>query len=160
MPQFIDLIDGETLVRHTHSITLWREKWELLTLPAPLHWTVLPFTTESAAGVSTACGVYAFIIQPQTPLNLGTAYLMYVGKSDRPLRSRFREYLRERNSDSIRPKLLRILPLYGPHLFFAFAPAPEGTTPRELEQAILSAFIPPGNDQIDAQVNRIRKAFL
>jgi len=159
MSQLIDLINGETLVRHTHSITLWREKWEELILPAGLVWSLVPFAAESASDVSNLPGVYAFLIRPQTSLSLDTSYLMYIGKTDRPLLQRFRDYLRERDSDSIRPKLLRILPLYGPHLFFAFAPSPEGTSPREIEQALLSAFIPPGNDQIDAQVHRIRKAF-
>lgn len=159
MSQIVDLIDGETLVRHTHSITLWREKWDELELPAVLDWTVVPFEVASASGISNLPGVYAFVIRPQTQLSLATSYLMYVGMSNRPLRQRFREYIRERESESVRPKLLRILPRYGPHLFFAFSPVPAGTTPREVEQALLSAFIPPGNDQIDAQVNRIRKAF-
>jgi hypothetical protein len=84
---------------------------------------------------------------------------MYVGMTNRPLRQRFSEYLQERDSDHIRPKLLRILPLYGEHLFFAFAAAPSGHTPEAIEAQLLAAFIPPGNDQINAHVNRIRKAF-
>jgi hypothetical protein len=159
MPQFNDLIDGEYLVRHTHTITLWPERWGGLNLPLGLTWTVVPFTTESVAAVSAEPGVYAFIIRPQTPLTLDTSYLMYIGMTDRPLVQRYRDYLRERDSDQIRPKLLRILPLYGPHLFFAFAPTPDGSTPEAVEQSLLSAFIPPGNDRIDAHVNRIRKAF-
>ena len=158
MPQLFDLIEGEELVRHRHQIVLWRDKLEQLTLPPGLVWTVLPFVSASASAIATQPGVYAFVIRPQTPLTLSTSYLMYIGKSE-ALRRRFGEYLRERNSDNIRPKLLRILPLYGPHLFFAFAPVPPGVTSLQVEQALLSAFIPPGNDQIDAQVNRLRKAF-
>lgn len=159
MPQLNDMIDGLTMVAHTHEHILWPQKWAQLVLPAGLTWTVVPFRATSAPAIATVPGVYAFIIRPQTPLTLSTSYLMYIGKTDRALRARFREYLREQTSDAIRPKLLRILPLYGDHLFFAFSPTPTGATPQVVEQALLTAFIPPGNDRIDAQVNRIGKAF-
>jgi hypothetical protein len=159
MAQFNDLIEGEYFARHSHTVVLWPQRWGELVLPLGLQWTVVPFDAASTNGVSDQPGVYAFVIQPQTAFTLPTSYLMYIGKSDRPLRQRYRDYLRERDADDIRPKLLRILPLYGGHLFFAFAPAPDGVSPAEIEQALLSAFIPPGNDRIDAQVHRIRKAF-
>ena len=159
MPQVNDLIDGAQLTTHTHEFTLWPRQWTPLQLPPGLQWTVVPFSALSTDAIADVPGVYAFVIRPQTPLTFETSYLMYVGKTDRPLAVRFREYLRERDSGEIRPKLLRILPLYDRHLFFAFTPVPAGSTPAGVEAALLSAFIPPGNDQIDAHVNRIRKAF-
>ena len=159
MPQLNDLISGAMLTTHRHEVVLWPERWAALQLPANLTWTVLPFSPQSAPTISDSAGVYAFLVRPQCALTLETSYLMYVGKTDRQLRQRFREYLRERDSGQIRPKLLRILPLYGQHLFFAFAPIPMGYTTTAIESALLTAFIPPGNDQIDAHVNRIRKAF-
>jgi hypothetical protein len=159
MPQLNDLIDGALLSTHKHEFILWPQQWLPLQLPPVLNWTVVPFSAQSASAIPNVPGVYAFVIQPQTPLTLVTSYLMYVGKTDRPLVQRFREYIRERDSEQVRPKLLRILTLYDGHLFFAFAPVPAGFTPAEVERVLLAAFIPPGNDQINAQVNRIRKAF-
>jgi hypothetical protein len=50
---------------------------------------------------------------------------MYIGETERTLRVRFRDYLNEAESDSIRPKLLRILPLYRDYLHFACTPLPK-----------------------------------
>jgi hypothetical protein len=85
---------------------------------------------------------------------------MYIGKTDRNFRDRFREYLRERDSGQIRPKLLKILPQYPGHLFFAYAEVPVGHSPKDVETALLHAFVPPGNDQLDAEFTRADKAFL
>jgi hypothetical protein len=159
MCQVNDVISGVLLTLHKHEVILWPERWTALQLPTNLTWTTVPFLAQSTSVIADVAGVYAFVIQPQTPLTLITSYLMYVGKTDRSLRQRFREYLRERDQGNIRPKLLRILPLYGEHLFFAFAPVSTGHTPTNIEAALLGAFIPPGNDQINVQVNRIRKAF-
>jgi hypothetical protein len=159
MPQINDMIDGAMLGVHRHEVILWPEMWTPLQMLPTLTWTVVPFSPLSKASIVRAPGVYAFIIRPQTPLLLVTSYLMYVGMTDRPLRQRFSEYLKERDSGQIRPKLLRILPLYGEHLFFAFASVPAGHTPASVEAQLLAAFIPPGNDQINAHVNRVRKAF-
>jgi hypothetical protein len=159
MPQTNDLIDGAMMTMHKHEVILWPDLWSSLQLPPHLTWKIVPFSAQSSGSIVREAGVYAFVVRPQTPLALTTSYLMYVGMTDRPLRQRFREYLRERDSGRIRPKLLRILPLYGEHLFFAFAPVPSGFTPEGIEAQLLAAFIPPGNDQINAHVNRIRKAF-
>jgi len=159
MSQENDLIAGALLTYHKHEVVLWPDRWGALRLPTDLIWTTVPFSAESTSAIANAPGVYAFVIQPKTSLTLLTSYLMYVGKTDRTLSQRFREYLRERDLGNIRPKLLRILPLYGEHLFFAFAPVPTGYSPADIETALLEAFIPPGNDQINVHVNRIRKAF-
>jgi hypothetical protein len=85
---------------------------------------------------------------------------MYIGKTDRTLWERFGEYMRERDSNAIRPKLLRLLPLYENDLFFMFAPISTGPTiVGATEQVLISAFLPPCNDRLDAEVNRVRKAF-
>jgi hypothetical protein len=159
MPQLNDMIDGAAMTIHKHEVILWPHLWLSLQLLPALTWTVVPFSPQSSQSIFQEPGVYAFLVRPQTQFLLETSYLMYVGMTDRPLRRRFREYIRERDSGRIRPKLLRILPLYGEHLFFAFARVPTGHTPGGIEAQLLSAFVPPGNDQINAHVNRIRKAF-
>jgi hypothetical protein len=125
----------------------------------PLAWVTLPFKDSSRPSVPDAPGVYAFLVVPNIAGNLNVSYLMYIGKTDRPLRRRFVEYLREAQSNKIRPKLLRVLPLYSDHLVFACATTPTGTSPKDVEAALLTAFSPPGNDQIPGTVGRARKAF-
>jgi hypothetical protein len=84
---------------------------------------------------------------------------MYIGETGRTLRERFAEYLVEARSDKIRPKLLRILPLYPDHLVFACAPLPANIAPKDVESALIEALLPPGNDDVPATVRRPRKAF-
>jgi hypothetical protein len=120
---------------------------------------MVPFADSSETLLPPALGVYAFLVRPQLA-SLDLTYLMYVGKTDRTFRERFREYLRERDSGEIRPKLLKILPQYPAHLFFAYAEVPAGYSAGDVEKALLRAFVPPGNDQLDAQFMRADKAFL
>jgi hypothetical protein len=146
--------------RHSHEMVMVPRLWAAAStaLIPPLSWSVFPFQEGSRAQIPAQQGVYAFLITPNIAGDLNVSYLMYVGETDRPLRDRFGDYLREARSDRIRPKLLRILPLYPDHLFFACAPLPTGTVPKDVESVLLEAFMPPGNDQIPATVRRARRA--
>ena len=159
MSQENDLITLTAITRFGHRFVLWPDRWNALQLGYPLDWKIVPFSEASASQLPEEFGVYAFLIQPQIA-NLSLTYLMYVGKTDRTFRDRFREYLRERDSGQIRPKLLKILPQYPNHLFFAYAVVPTGYSPAAVETALLHAFVPPGNDQLDAEFSRADKAFL
>ncbi len=133
--------------------------WSSLSLAQTLSWSLFPFNDSSRSSIPDQQGVYAFLILPVIAGNLNVSYLMYIGETERTLRDRFGEYLLEARSDKIRPKLLRILPLYPDHLVFACAPLPLGIVPRDLESALIEAFLPPGNDDVPATVRRPRKAF-
>jgi hypothetical protein len=143
----------------THEFILWPERWINLNLPIQLDWTLVPFEPGSRQSIAQLPGVYAFLIRPQTISALQLSYLMYVGMTDRTLRERFGEYLTESQSDRIRPKLLRVLPLFPGHLFFAFAPVPAEHSAEEIETSLIDAFVPPCNDDIDATLKRVKKAF-
>ena len=159
MSQHNDLIALDAIARYGHRCVLWPDRWSGLQLTCSLQWQIVPFTEASAASLPDTLGVYAFLIRPKLA-SLDLAYLMYIGKTDRTFRERFKEYLRERDSDQIRPKLLKILPQYPDHLYFAYAAVPPGHSSRDVEIALLHAFVPPGNDQLDAEFTRADKAFL
>lgn len=159
MSQYNDLINLDAINRYGHRFVLWPHRWANLQLACNLDWKVVPFSEASEALLPLALGVYAFLIRPQLA-SLDLTYLMYVGKTDRTFRERFREYLRERDSGQIRPKLLKILPQYPDHLFFAYAEVPAGHSAKDVETVLLRAFVPPGNDQLDAEFMRADKAFL
>lgn len=158
MTQFADLEASGEMMMHSHKMIMVPRLWSALSIPS-LSWTAYPFRDASQSQVPAQPGVYAFLIAPNAAGNLNVSYLMYIGETDRTLRERFKEYLRESRGDRIRPKLLRILPLYPDHLFFACAPLPSDVSPRDVEAALLEAFLPPGNDQVPASVRRARKAF-
>src|SRR5215471_10846852 len=108
---------GAVMTIYTHSFVLWPDRWQGSSLAVELTWNTVPFDPTATEQVAQLPGVYAFLIRPQNTCNLAFSYLMYVGMTERTLRERFGEYLHEKDSDKIRPKLLRVLPLYPGHLF-------------------------------------------
>ncbi len=68
--------------------------------------------------------MYAFLVQPGIGSGLNVSYLMYIGKTDRPLRKRFREYLGEVKSPKGRHKVRLALELWKKYLWFSCAVAP------------------------------------
>lgn len=159
MSQYTDLLASDEMMRHSHEMVMVPRLWSSCSLPVYLSWSVYPFSENSRNQIPEQQGVYAFLILPGIAGDLNVAYLMYIGETDRTLRVRFGEYLLEARSDKIRPKLLRILPLYPDHLVFACAPVPVGVVPKDIETKLIEAFLPPGNDDIPATVRRPRRAF-
>jgi len=159
--QYTDLAAFGELRLYSHEMIMMPRLWSALAAGSTLtlSWAVFPFKNTSRSQIPDEPGVYAFLVAPGTAGDLNVSYLMYIGETDRTLRERFAEYLREAQSDRIRPKLLRILPLYPDHLLFACAPLPPSVVPRDIESALLEAFLPPGNDQVPASLRRPRKAF-
>jgi len=157
--RYVDILDVGTMMLHTHQMVMWPKLWKQLRLSVALEWSHYPFSAASAQSIPDQPGVYAFLIKPSEAGSLGAAYLMYIGETERGLRTRFKEYLLESASERIRPKLLRILPLYTGYLEFACAPVPSLVTPRDVETTLIGAFLPPGNDKIESSIGRTRKAF-
>ena len=161
LSQYNDVAVGTEMVLHHHTMIMvpaWWSAFSAGTTPA-LTWSVFPFKDASRTKIPNVPGVYAFLVVPNIAGNLSVSYLMYIGKTDRPLRQRFGEYMLEAKSDRIRPNLLRILPRYPDHLVFACAETPAGIAPKNVETALLRAFVPPCNDQLPATILRAKKAF-
>lgn len=159
MSQYTDLLAVDEMTRHSHEMIMVPRRWSSLSLQQTLSWSVFPFNDGSRSLIPDQQGVYAFLILPGVAGDLNVSYLMYLGETGRTLRERFGEYLVEARSDKIRPKLLRILPLYPDHLVFACAPLPANIVPKDVESALIEALLPPGNDDVPATVRRPRKAF-
>jgi hypothetical protein len=157
--QYTDLLAVDEMMRHSHEMIMLPRLWSSLSLQQTLSWSTFQFNDSSRSLIPDQQGVYAFLILPKIGGDLNVSYLMYIGETSRTLRERFGEYLLEARSDKIRPKLLRILPLYPDHLAFACAPLPTDIVPKDVESALISAFLPPGNDDVPATVRRPRKAF-
>jgi hypothetical protein len=155
-----DLAAFEEFSRHRHTMTMMPRLWSAFLLPSPhgLSWSVFPFADSSSPHIPDLQGVYAFLIVPGVA-DLSVSYLMYVGETTRTLRQRFAEYLVEAASDRIRPKLIRVLAQYPDHLLFACAALPAGVVPKDIEDRLIEAFLPPCNDQVPASVRRVMRMF-
>lgn len=154
---FVDLVAKAKL--HTHEFTLWPDRWRVCNLKASLSWNTYTFSEESISSIPEKPGVYAFLIQPKIANNLNTSYLIYIGKTERRLKDRFQEYLREVSNPIGRPKIIHWLSLYAGYLYFSCTPVEPPNTLESTEDELLKAFIPPANDMLPAEVRRVFQAF-
>ncbi|MBN2258339.1 MAG: hypothetical protein JW704_11030 [Anaerolineaceae bacterium] len=157
-PSLVDLISDAKA--HEVRLILWPCRWQLCHVNINLDWQVFDFNNSTINSIPTDPGVYAFVIQPRLANNLDASYLMYIGNTDRPLRKRYQEYLRETLDPSGRPRVIDTLIRYSGYIYFTCAPiVNQPITPAEVEEELLKAFLPPTNADLPAEVRRVRLAF-
>jgi len=155
---FVDIVSDAK--SHIVQLILWPCRWQQCHINLHLNWQVFEFNPQTINAIPTEPGVYAFLIQPRLASNLDASYLMYIGKTDRPLRDRYQEYLQEIMKSTGRPKIAFTLSQYYGFIYFSCAPVVnQPITPANVEDELLKAFMPPMNDQLPAEVRRIVNAF-
>jgi hypothetical protein len=121
----------------------WTVLSSLLADPS-LSWSHAPFTAGVAAGIPERPGIYALCARPVATLGEGAPQLrtlLYVGKAERSIRSRFLYHL----SHSAKPKVKAARQVYGSALEFHWTVVgPERCL--ELEPCFYDAFGPPCNE--------------
>lgn len=154
----IDIINqvGEMKI-HRYEFVLWQRKWQEHRGIYPLSWRVYPLAKSQRAAIPQEPGIYTLLVQPGIANHPACSYLMYVGQT-KSLRRRFGDYLNERRRETGRPKILLLLNLYPEHTWFCFSPVPMDKLDA-VESALITAYIPPANDQLPAEVSAIRRAF-
>ena len=153
----MDLLAQRAL--HEWKFVLWPQQWAKYTVAETLPWTTARFQLADAKNVPDVPGVYAFLLQPDIPVGMPASYVMYVGRTGRSLRTRFKEYLAEADAPAGRPHIQRLLKPYSGFLYFAAAPVQTPLTPDEVEEALLRSLLPPVNKAFPAEVSRIERAF-
>lgn len=154
---FFDL--ASDVNRHKHSFTLWPYRWPKYKSLATLAWKEYVFDVSQAHTVPENPGVYTFFIKPKVD-TLDVSYLIYIGKTDRPLRERFVEYCRGLNKPEVRPKIYSWLKMYQGFVVFRCAEVTaSAVTPKHIEDQLLMAFIPPCNESFPAEVSKLVRAF-
>jgi hypothetical protein len=144
---------------HRHSLLLWPRLWRGWKPPIQLVWAGNPFSPSAKSAIPNTPGVYAFVVQPGIPPGMPNSVLMYIGMSDRPLRERFQEYLREMNDPTGRPAISTMLHMYDGYLHFYCASVIDPIKPKTVEDHLLETLVPPMNKQYPAKVSRIVGAF-
>jgi hypothetical protein len=145
---------------HLHTILLWPKLWKEWKPPVTLKWEGKPFLPESKGSIPNKPGVYAFVVKPGVPLGVPISVLMYIGMSNRPLRERFQEYLREMNNPTGRPAIHTILRMYDGYVHFYCASVEKPAKPKQIEDHLIATLVPPMNKQYPAKISRIVGAFL
>jgi len=154
-----DLTLNKEAKAHWQTLILWPKLWKDWSPPLKLKWKGKPFSPLSRPHIPNRPGVYAFVIKPGIPPGVTNSILMYVGKTDRPLRERFGEYLREKDDPTGRPAINAMLQMYYGYLHFYCACVTKGTTPKQIEDHLIETLAPPMNKQYPAKISRIMGAW-
>ena len=153
----ITMASAQLLRFQTREFTLSPELWNTLDIQCNLNWTRVKFEEQLASQVpNRSMGVYAFVLEPGIA-NLKLAYLLYIGKTTRNFRVRFREYLRKQQDS--KPKRLHVkqmLTMWPDNLWFYYAPIEDMSIVKPVEANLIGAFKPPACRAYPA---RFRKSF-
>lgn len=155
--EFFDL--AAQAAHHKHEMHLWPFLWKGYNVRQTLRWQDVRFGKHSRNKVPSRPGVYAFIVRPSIA-NLHIGYLMYIGRARKSLRTRFGEYLTsERNPYKGRPRMATLLHQYEGYLQFRYATLVSPATVTRIERKLIRAFLPPVNEQVEAEIRAVIAAF-
>lgn len=139
------------LLLHIRKFLLYPDFWEEPDnhINIDLNWRKLKFTPENVNKIPELHGLYCFVIKPEIPNFFETNYLLYVGETQRTLKIRYKEYLRDQKGEGKpRPKVYEMLNLYRDYLHFYYAEMEEVSAIEENETKLLNTFVPAINTKI------------
>lgn len=153
----LDIVNQQdNFISFRRDFFLNTKKWKSISNYPDFNWYSLPFTREKLAEIPEAPGIYTFVINPKYT-NHPQRYLCYIGKAD-SLKKRYRDYLSERNRESGRPKIIRLLIKWERFIEFTYTLIEKQELNR-IESDLIDAFIPPSNERVSSEVHKIKGAF-
>lgn len=148
----IDFKERGFLKEHIWDFLLFPDHWNdpLNQIKTPLVWNEIPFDSVNQNLVpNNQKGVYCFVLKPVVSNLFDTRYLMYVGKTTRDFRARFKEYINEAaGKGKPRPKVFSMLKLWKNYLHFYYASIPNDSDIDECETKYLNTLVPKVNTDI------------
>lgn len=155
--ELIQSVD-EAKAHLVQRVIFWRRRWEEFSPPVGItwNWKSVPFAKNSAKSVpQKEHGLYTFILCPKVASHPKNHFVLYVGKAQKTtLRERFQQYLQEMKKVK-RSQICYALNKYNSYLEFCFITVPNQEDIGPGEDALLTALMPPFNEQFPASVNKI-----
>ena len=140
-----------------HHMVLYPRAWESYSFPLKLAWGVVPFRADHIIDVpDNQKGVYSFVVEPGIADHPKCAYLLYIGQTTRSFRVRFQEYLRDEAAgiDGRRAHVSGMLCKWKGYLSFCFAHVDDDSDIEAVEDALLSAYLPPANIELPGKLRQ------
>ncbi|WAC59650.1 hypothetical protein [Brevundimonas sp. SL130] len=136
-------------------------RWMAFAAKHPFTWTHVPFSAATGEQVPQEPGFYCFFVGLPPASLPPIGFPLYVGKTERTLRTRFREYVREKDDDEGRVRARKFLKVFEGELYFSFTvfrgtPAEVKAIETELHNALMPAYSDIG---YDADVREARQAW-
>ncbi|MFB6225005.1 MAG: hypothetical protein ABEI13_00935 [Candidatus Paceibacteria bacterium] len=148
---------GGSVGKYKENFMLWPEKWNQYEENHDCDWRCVDFDESEQGNVPEEPGVYNFVVEPDIACHPSCAYLMYVGETE-CLRNRFGDYLYEKDDDKGRPKIIKMLNYWEGYLKFYYLIVDDDER-ENLQDQMITAFIPPFNDQLKGDISGPVNAF-
>jgi predicted DNA-binding protein YlxM (UPF0122 family) len=144
-PYDIDFTEEAIIKDHIKKFLLYPKFWRdrKNELKVDLKWKSIVFQQSKLSQIPRKSGIYAFVLQPKYQNLFTTSYLFYVGKTNRTLQERFKEYIDEKNGKGKpRKKVHKMLNQYESYLAFYYAEISRKALVDKSEKLILNTFVP------------------
>jgi len=141
----IDFNAKAQLKLHVRKFLLHPDRWKepKYKLPIKLSWKKYKFNPKNRSKIPRKSGIYCFVIIPNIKNLFPSIYLSYVGKTDRTLWNRYKEYLDEQNGKGKpRDKIYELLNLYKEDVYFYYAEITNSSNVEICEDNLINAFVP------------------
>lgn len=134
--------------------------WDKYPARVPLNWYKIKFNASELSNVpNDSCGVYSFVVIPDIANHIACAYLLYVGKTERNFRRRFKEYLDDQDLSrkTNRVHIREMLNKWKDHLWFCYAPISQANLIKQTEDDLINSYLPPYCKKYPAEVREPMK---
>lgn len=144
-------------LEHAFKVYLWPEAWQNAKSDYGLRWHKVEFGKATIRDVPYVRGIYAFSICIKNSIMPSHGVIVYFGETSRPLRERYREYVRDSERGAKRPKFEHLFDLWSTDLDFFFAPIPDPNCNIKLIEAELNDAVIPFcvTKDFSAEIRRI-----
>lgn len=120
-----------------------------------LSWQRIKFHASEVSNVpDDSNGVYSFVVIPDIAEHIACAYMLYVGKTERNFRARYKEYLNDQDltKKTNRFHIRDMLNKWKDHLWFCYAPINQAMLITQIERDLINSYLPPYCKEYPAEV--------
>lgn len=158
---FASALQEEATIRsyRVDRFILYPVHWRNYTNTIPLNWNKVRFTASNATSIpNDKTGVYSFVVEAEIAQHPACSYLLYVGKvKDQNLRNRYRQYLQAERAWKTRPHIAHMIRKWSDNLWFYYAEVSDTKVINQLEEDLITAFLPPENRSWPAKITHIMR---
>jgi hypothetical protein len=138
---------------------LYPKHWREYSNEIQLSWHKVRFANVNVDKIpNNRAGVYSFVADPCIAKHPVSNYLLYIGKvRDQNFRDRYRQYLRAEKEWQKRPHIADMINKWSDHLYFCYAEVSDIELIDQLEEDLITAFLPPMNKAWPAKIRDVMK---
>lgn len=136
---------------------LYPVHWSSYPSLCPLEWRKVKFDASTVESVpNDKRGVYTFVADAAVANHPACSYLLYVGKAEKQdFRKRYKQYLRAPQGWKQRPHIAQMVVKWADHLWFYYAEVADESKIKQLEEDLITAFLPPMNRDWPAEITQL-----